>query len=324
MMSVMERVLGTASSLLAAGLLVLGGCAALPSEEQGETLRSGAEASQPLAFEDVRDKAAPAAEPRAERHSELETATQNVLERFDGMAAVAFLPVGATNDPGFNINGGVEHTSASMIKLVVLAEVFDQVSRGDLSLDELLTVEHNDIVGGSGVVQTMGKGVQLTIGDLARYMIAESDNVAANMLIDLVGMDAVNEEAANLGLAQTKLQRRMMDEGAAAQGLENLMSANDVAAVLASIAGGTFYSEDLSALALEFLEAQSDASGLLAGLPEGTMFAHKTGTLANVQNDGGIVEGDSPYVLVVLTQDMGSAQALDLMSEVAATISGMR
>ena len=320
----MKRGFGAACALLAAGSLALGGCAALPGGDQPEALKSGAEASKPLAFDDVRDKAAPVAEPTAERPSELETATQGVLERFGGMAAVAFLPVGATSDPGFNINGDVEHTSASMIKLVVLAEVFDQVSRGDLSLDELLTVEYSDMVGGSGVVQTMGQGVQLSIGDLARYMIAESDNVAANMLIDLVGMDAVNGEAANLGLAQTKLQRRMMDEGAAAQGLENLMSANDVAAVLASIAGGTFYSKDLSALALEFLEAQSDASGLLAGLPEGTTFAHKTGTLANVQNDGGIVEGDSPYVLVVLAQDMGSAQALNLMSEVAATISGMR
>ncbi len=324
MTSSMKGMLGIACILLAAGLIALGGCAAPSSAVQPDAPESAAESSPRPSFDRVRDKEAPPTEPPTDQHAELAAAVQDILTRFDGTVAVAFLHVGGADDPGFNVNGDVELTAASMIKLAVLAEVFDQVSRGDLSLDELLTVEYEDLVGGSGIVQSMGQGVRLSVGDLACYMIAESDNVATNMLIDLVGMEAINEEAANLGLAHTKLQRHMMDGTAAADGVENLMSANDAAAVLASIAQGAFYSEELSALALEFLEEQSDASGLLAGLPEGTTFAHKTGMLANVQNDGGIVEGDSPYVLVIMTQDAGNAQSLDLMREVASTISGMQ
>ena len=72
---------------------------------------------------------------------------------------------------------------------------------------------------------------QLTLAELARLMIVLSDNVATNALIALLGFDAVNGWCERAGLAQTRLQRRMMD--AAARGRpRHFTSAGDTAAAL--------------------------------------------------------------------------------------------
>ena len=184
-------------------------------------------------------------------------------------------------------------------------------------MDEPYAVRAEDIVGGTGSVQSSPIGTVYTYAELARLMICESDNVAANVLIGRMGMDAVNEQAEALGLSGTRLVRLMMDEEAMADRQENLMAAQDAAVLLTQIWRGQLVSETASRFALEALEAQSDATGLLQGLPKGTAFAHKTGTLALVENDGGIVEGDKPYVLVVFCSGAEESTALDLMSRIS-------
>lgn len=256
----------------------------------------------------------------APTHDQLVEQLETALSAFQGSASVAYRSLADTSDPGFSIAGDTQHTAASMIKLVVLAELFDQVSDGTLSLDAEIALEPTDIVGGSGTLQYQGAGTQITLEELARVMIAESDNTATNKIIDIVGMDKVNEEAGKLGLAHTKLQRRMLDESAQANGIENVMSADDAATILLSIAQGTFYGPELSGLALDFLKQQSDESGLLAGLPAGTAFAHKTGMLSGVQNDGGIVLSSKPYVLVMFVEDVDNGQALELMATISSLI----
>lgn len=70
----------------------------------------------------------------------------------------------------------------------------------------------------------------LTLADCAVLMLAFSDNAATNVLLDRLGLDAVNEEAARLGAERTAVRRQMM-----AQGPENLTCAEDLARGLAAI-----------------------------------------------------------------------------------------
>lgn len=259
--------------------------------------------------------AAPFSDTRA-----LVSEVRGLAEASGGFCSVSYRELDRAGGISFDVDGDDDRTAASMIKLAVLAEVFDRVSQGTLSLDDALTLAPEDIVGGSGVVQKAAPGTSFTVDELAGHMIAQSDNVATNMLIGLVGMDAVNEEARKLGLRHTALRRLMMDEEVSARGIENTVSANDVAALLESVYRGTFYGPDLSERALGYLRGQSDPSGILAGLPAGTAFAHKTGDLERVQNDGGIVLCDDPYVLVVLVEGIENDDALDLMAAVAAAI----
>jgi beta-lactamase class A len=70
----------------------------------------------------------------------------------------------------------------------------------------------------------------VTLGDCALLMLAFSDNAATNVLLERLGVDAVNEEAARLGCERTEVRRRMISDGP-----ENLTCARDLAVGLAAI-----------------------------------------------------------------------------------------
>ena len=219
------------------------------------------------------------------------------------------------------INGNKRMVAASMIKLIIAASFLEQVENKSFSLDDTYVLKEGDIVGGTGSLGGRGAGAQTTYGEALDMMISESDNTAANILIEALGMDAVNDTAKRLGLKETELNRLMMDEEAIAAGTENYTSAIDVATLLELAYEGKLVSAQASKTLLSALAGQTDDDGLLAGLPDGVSFAHKTGTLANAKHDGGIAtvsDGDD-FVLVALCSGEGfSAQgALDAMADVA-------
>lgn len=251
---------------------------------------------------------------------EKQAAERAIGENAD-LVSVAYIPLAPSErNRAFEIGGDVRRASASLIKLLILAELLDEVAQGTRQLDEQVVVSQDDLVGGSGIIQTKGSGTTFSLDDLARYMITESDNVAANKLIDLLGMDAINSQATKLGLQQTILQRKMLDEEAVRQGRENYTCSNDIAHVLDAIAAGTFIDATMSDLALNYLEQQTDTEGILGGLPPNIALAHKTGTLDRAKHDGGIAFADEPYILVVMTENMEETQALTTIGAVSEAI----
>jgi D-alanyl-D-alanine carboxypeptidase len=70
----------------------------------------------------------------------------------------------------------------------------------------------------------------VTLGDCALLMLAFSDNAATNVLLERLGLPAVNEEAARLGCERTEVRRLMMAEGP-----ENVTCARDLARGFAAI-----------------------------------------------------------------------------------------
>lgn len=241
---------------------------------------------------------------------------RGALEQAAGAHAGTYAVACASADGSWSVdvNGDKPFVSASIIKLAILGTLLDQAQSGVLSLDDMVTVNPSDIVGGTGVIQASGAGGSYTYRQLAAYMIQDSDNVATNLIVDAVGVPAVNEYASEIGLTQTVLNRRMMDFAA---GEENYTSANDVARMLQLIYQGKLVSSDMSEFALDLLKGQHDDAGLLKGLPVGSVFAHKTGTLDGVFNDGGITLAPNPYVMVVLSNDAVRSQAQACMVDIA-------
>lgn len=278
------------------------------------------------ATDSLTPEATPAAAPLSQPSSDtlaLEETIQQTIGDVADSVSVTYLRVNDASD-GFAINGDVSHISASMIKLIILADLFEQANQGIVSLDDTLELTEDDIVAGSGVLQGAAIGSTYTLRELAFYMITESDNIAANMLIDTLGMDNINAEAANLGLTQTSLQRRMMDTDAQAAGLENYMSSNDAATILQMIASGTLVNAEYSEIAADMLKQQTVDSGLASGVINagGTdaVVAHKTGELVNVEHDGGIIylpSADNSYVLVVMTEGIGNGDAMSLIQAIS-------
>ena len=214
-----------------------------------------------------------------------------------------------TDGVSANVGGEEQIASASMIKVLIAHTFLEQVKAGTYSLDDTYTLKASDIVGGTGTLSGLGVGAEVTYRDIFMRMIDVSDNTGTNILIDAVGMDAVNATAKKLELKCTELNRRMMDYDAIEQGIENYTCADDLAKLFKMAYEGTFVDKESSELMMQALRQQTDRCGIINGLPEGTAFAHKTGTLATVRHDGGVVEGDHPFVIVVLCGGEGFYEA---------------
>src|SRR5678810_738626 len=98
--------------------------------------------------------------------------------------------------------------TASLIKVAILVTVYDLVAKGQLSLDDPVTVLKIDQVPGSGVVQYLHNGTILTVRDAAWLMITISDNTATNLLLDRIIIRRVWNKMDSLGLHDTRVHSK--------------------------------------------------------------------------------------------------------------------
>jgi beta-lactamase class A len=121
----------------------------------------------------------------------LEQAISSVTSRFSGR--LGFAAKNLRTGEEIAVDADTMYPTASVIKVVILAEVFAQAEEGKLHLDERVEVAASDIVLGSGILRDLMPGLQPTIHDLAMLMVIVSDNTATNLLIDRVGgVDVIN------------------------------------------------------------------------------------------------------------------------------------
>jgi beta-lactamase class A len=134
-------------------------------------------------------------------------------------------------------------------------------------------------------------------------MVLTSDNVAANLLMDAVGMANVNRIVQANGFPKTFLRRHMLDTAAQAAGLENVTSAEDLARMLHGIVRDTMISPAVSQQARALLDERGrvDKDWLGLDLPSAAQIAHINGTLGGVRNDVGLITSPSgsSFVLAV-------------------------
>lgn len=90
---------------------------------------------------------------------------------------------------------------ASLIKVPVAAQVLAERQAGTLTLDERLTLARSDFVDGAGPTNWHDPGTPISIRYLMEQMITVSDNTATDMLIDRVGLEAVNQRARTMIVA---------------------------------------------------------------------------------------------------------------------------
>ena len=197
--------------------------------------------------------------------------------------------------------------AASVINVAVLYELYRQAEEGRVDLGEV-TQPRLPRVKGGGVLQDLGDHVSLTVRDLAVLMVGWSDNEAANLLIERVGMDAVNRRLEGLGLRGTRLRRRMMDIEAARRGDENVGTPADFTRLMEEIQNGTGLSPDGAKDLVAVLctdkrgTVRSPPSPFRAPLPDGLAVADKAGELDGVRAVTALVLlRGRPYVATLMT-----------------------
>ncbi len=230
----------------------------------------------------------------------LESTIHDVDEHLDGVMGVAIEDLKTGEQ--FFLHENEVFAQASSIKIAVLGNLYLQAQQGKLKLTDLYTVQASDLVPDSDIMGGLTPGVtRVTLRDLATMMVAVSDNSATNVLIDRVGMENVNAMLDSLGLAHTRLRRKMMDLDAARQGRENISTPREMMTLLEDIHKGKVLNKESTADFFKVLSTNKN-SWIPRDLPADVKIANKPGALEGVRNDSGIVlvEG-RPYVICVMT-----------------------
>jgi beta-lactamase class A len=250
----------------------------------------------------------------------LESTINDVDHNLDGVLGVAILDLGSGKK--FLLHADDVFPQASSIKIAVLAELYRQAQGSKLKLTDLYTVQESDLVADSDIMGGLTPGVtRITLRDLATMMVAVSDNSATNVLIDRVGMENVNALMDSLGLAHTRLRRKMMDLKAAGEGRENVSTPAEMMTLLENLYRGKILNQQMTNDFFKMLSTHKE-SFIPRDLPEGLKVANKPGELEGVRNDSGVVFVENrPYVICVMTtylrRERDGEQAISRISAAA-------
>ncbi|MDP9110778.1 MAG: class A beta-lactamase-related serine hydrolase [Candidatus Eremiobacteraeota bacterium] len=214
---------------------------------------------------------------------------------------------------------------ASMIKTPLAIAALTLVQDGEITLDQHFTVTASNMTA-NDKDSPMVTGYIAPLHQILELMITHSDNVATNMMFDIVGRErATRMVQEQYGLTHTGFYRKLSgSEPLIVDPLwdkvhRNAHSAGDAAIVFEMIAREQV---PFAFMLREILARQSFNNKLSAGLNPGDHYAHKTGDTGEVTHDAGILDTEkgAAYVIAVYTglesTDANNARFAPFMSSI--------
>lgn len=216
-------------------------------------------------------------------------------------------------------------SAASTIKLLILIAVARALDAGKLDLSTRIVPEPHTRVGGSGVLNCLSTDLAPTIADHAWLMTAISDNTASNVLIDTIGLPAIDAVRRDLGLTYTILHRHFMSTKRRPNDPSNSVSAADLTTMLTAIATDRAASPASCAWMRPLLGDQQYRDGIARHLPKRVEYAGKTGWQSGIAHDCGLLTGPGGTIaLTVLTDGYpGPYPAHQLMGTIGELAAGI-
>jgi beta-lactamase class A len=225
------------------------------------------------------------------------------------------------------INADQQMDTMSVIKIPLMAEVFEQINAGKFKLTDKYTLAPEDVRPGTGTLRSMDPGAVMTLKDLITYMIIVSDNTATDVLYRMVGgPEAVTKRMEAYGLRATKApwpsSRWFADLRAAASADEfhrqaktpyGLSTPREIGILLERMEKGALVDADSSKLMLQIMRGQLYRTRIPRYL-SGFRIPHKTGDfLPYIGNDVGVLEGPGRTVIlsVFTANHFGSGETLE-------------
>ena len=239
----------------------------------------------------------------------------------------------------WNINGDRWFHAASVMKVPVLVALFEAIDQGRFALNGRVAVRNRFFSAFDGTPYRIdpardsdgdvhaARGRTMRVRELAERMIVRSSNLATNLLVDLLGVQAINASLRALGVEGVDICRGVEDDRAFENGMSNRVTPDGALGVLRAIVGSPLLSPESSTRMIDILLAQQFAGTIAPALPEpiraAARVAHKTGDISTVSHDAGVVflPGRPPYIVVILTESSGDARArLDVAAKVSAAV----
>lgn len=239
-------------------------------------------------------------------------------------AKVGVSIIGDNEKDNLSINGDMHFPMQSVFKFHIALAMLSEIDKGKFLFAQKIKIEPNDLLPNlySPIREKYPKGTELSIAELLKYMVSESDNVACELLLKLLGGPQVVEDyfmKNHFKNVSIKVGEKLM------QANWDLQFSNWTTPKAANNVLSSFYfnkSKWLSKTSYDFIwetmkKTETGKDRLKGQLPAGTVVAHKTGSsgtnkmgITAAVNDIGIVflpNGQHFFISVFVTNSKENA-----------------
>jgi beta-lactamase class A len=214
------------------------------------------------------------------------------------------------SNESYYLNADEVMPTASLIKIAVLIELYQQAQEGKLKLTERVALRAADKVPGSGILtEHFSEGVEFSLRDAARLMIAFSDNTATNLVLESVGIKSVNRRMETWGFPNTRIHAKVYrgsttsidPERTRRYGLGST-TAREMIGLLEQVQVSDRCRPFCKQAILNHLAKNTDKDKFKRLLPADVVVAHKDGYTSDTRTDAGLIQTPTGIVAVcVLT-----------------------
>ncbi|CAN5855599.1 hypothetical protein BH24CHL4_BH24CHL4_21250 [soil metagenome] len=282
--------------------------------------------------------------------AKLASTADSMIDQEEGVFGVMILE--ESGDVLYSRNSTMPFITASLYKLILMADILKRVEQGELTLDQPITLNpefFEDGVAGDTYFTADEVGGTATIRELLYYVGDYSSNVSARSLLQFTNWDSMTQTARQSGMErtyffvnpenlaewptapgpdssqeETDLARQFIEDSVEESGPVNLTTSKDMAAYQLGLIKGTVVSPYVSAQILSILREQEIDDRIPALLDERFDAAHKPGNLIHAAHDVGVIfTPGEPRVLSALSEALiWDGRAHELIQRLALIATG--
>lgn len=226
----------------------------------------------------------------ATNYQELKNNIQALISQYPGKYGVYFIDLNTGQT--FEINGYDSFIAASTYKVPLNFYLYTLITEGKIDPNMKVQYTQADYEGGAGSIQADPVGSYYTIRELSRRSIEESDNIASNMIMRVVGKNNYIKFMESLGANVIPYS-------------SNITSPRDMSMYMGKLLEYVNSHPDTAGELMYYLKNTIYSDRISYPIPSNIEVAHKIGNLDNVVNDTAIVfHPTKPYILTVMANNV--------------------
>jgi beta-lactamase class A len=240
------------------------------------------------------------------------------IGNFEGHIGICYMDL--TTGENCNVGNCDVFPAEGMVKLLVLIEIFRRLEEGRMKKTDTYVLKKEDYPRTSersvGALEHMHEGAILTMEDLYKLNCIVSDNMAFNILLKLVSKEAVNRTLQEYGFRKSVINRPIYDMEKIAQGIQNYISVQEMAALFFRMYKGQVISNHASSEILDILCYHQKGNILPYYFREKHKIAHQSSVDEQNIMDMGIVYGSHPFILCMASSAANTRNAESIMRDI--------
>jgi beta-lactamase class A len=221
---------------------------------------------------------------------------EQALAAFAGPGRAAAVALLSAPDDVVGVNTRVLTPAASVAKIAIAMAAADMISAGALDPTHRIAVRDTAATRYCSVLKAFDEDATLSLREALRLSLITSDNPLIVKLMQLTPFAAIQNALSDNGAPDTVIVAGFSEAELGPANRVNVTTAADCIALLTALTREPRY--DFIRTALENNLRNTRIPRLL---PDDAIIAHKTGSLAGVVNDVGVVNGAHPFAIAFLS-----------------------